>query len=112
VRQFRFRALVVFDSWARRTPDPGHELDPSSTHALMVHAWHAGQPSHGKYFPASISRDDGRPLQPGERQVVTITIADDEARLFLGPGRPFTVWGGGSGRGIISRQVFTSSGPS
>jgi hypothetical protein len=114
VRQFRFRALVTFDSWApaHRTRDPGRGRDLSVTHALMVHAWHADQPSSGKYFPAVISRDDGRPLVSGERQVVTITITDDQAPQFLAPGRPFTIWGGGSGRGVVSRRVFTDSGPS
>jgi hypothetical protein len=78
----------------------------------MIHAWHADQPSCGKYFPAVISRDDGQPLLPGQHQVVTITITDDEAPLFLAPGKPFTIWGGGSGRGVVSRRVFTNSGPS
>lgn len=114
MKQFRFRALITVDSWnpAPRGGDSGHGLDPSETHALMIHAWHADQPPRGKYFPAAISRDDGRPLLPRERQVVTITITDDEAPLFLAPGRPFTIWGGGSGRGVISRRVFTTSGPS
>jgi hypothetical protein len=113
VRQFRFRALVMLDSWApaARRQDP-RGLDPSATHALMIHAWHADQPSCGKSFPAGISRDDGQPLEPGERQVVTITVADDEAPLFLAPGRQFTIWGGGSGRGTVSRRLFTNSGPS
>jgi hypothetical protein len=112
VRQFRFRALVTLESWApARGRDP-RGLDPSATHALMIHAWHADQPSRTRSFPAAIARDDGRPLGSGEHQVVTITIADDEAPLFLAPGRRFTIWGGGSGRGVISRQVFTDSGPS
>jgi hypothetical protein len=107
VRQFRFRALITFDSGTT-----GHGLDPSGTHALMVHAWHLDQPSLGKYFPAVISRDDGQPLLSGQRQVVTITITDDEAPLFFAPGTPFAIWGGGSGRGVVSRRVFTNSGPS
>ena len=112
MRQFRFRALVMLDSWA---PSPGAEprgLDPGATHALMIHARHADQPSCSKYFPAAISRDDGQPLESGQRQVVTITITDDEAPLFLAPGRQFTIWGRGAGRGVITRRVFTSSGPS
>jgi hypothetical protein len=113
MRRFRFRALVMIESLAPGRPrrDSGG-LESSATHALMVHASRSGQPSSGKYFPATISRDDGQPLEPGERQVVTITIADDEADLFLAPGRPFRIWGGGSGRGIVSRRVFTDSGPS
>jgi hypothetical protein len=114
VRQFRFRALVTLDAWAsaRPGPDRGSGLDPSGTHALMVYAWRADQPPCGKYFPAAISRDDGQPLLPGQCQVVTITITDDEAPLFLAPGKPFTIWGGGSGHGVVSRRVFTNSGPS
>jgi hypothetical protein len=113
VRQFRFRALVTLDSWAPATRrEQSRGLDPSATHALMIHAWHAGQPSCSKSFPAGVSRDDGQPLEPGERQVVTITVTDDAAPLFLGPGRQFTIWGGGTGRGVISRRVFTDAGPS
>jgi hypothetical protein len=78
----------------------------------MIHTSGSGQPSCSKYFPATITRDDGQPLKPGERQVVTITVTDDEAGLFLAPGTPFTIWGGGYGRGIVSRRVFTNSSPS
>jgi hypothetical protein len=109
VRQFKFRALMTLDSWAK---DRRRGLDPSATHFLMVHVLHAGQPSSEKYFPAAITRDDGQPLQPGQSQVVTIAVTDDEAPLFLAPGQPFTIWGGGYGRGIVSRRVFTTSGPS
>lgn len=112
MRQFRFRALVTLESWAPARGQELRGLDPGATHALMIHARHADQPSRSKYFPAAIARDDGQPLEPGERQVVTITITDDEAPLFLAPGRQFTIWGGGSGRGVISRRVFTNSGPS
>ena len=113
MKQFRFRALVTLDSWspAGRKQD-SRELDPSATHALMIHAWHADLPSCSKSFPAAISRDDGLPLEPGAGQVVTIAVADDEVPLFLAPGRSFTIWGRGFGHGIISRRVFTSSGPS
>lgn len=112
MRQFRFRARVMLDSWAPAHGRDPRGLDPSATHALMIHAWHADQPSCTKSFTAAIARDDGQPLGSGERQVVTITIADDEAPLFLGPGRRFTIWGSGSGSGVISRRVFTDSGPS
>ena len=112
MRQFRFRALVMLDSWAPARGRHLHGLDPSATHALIIHAWRADRPARTKSVPAAIARDDGHPLGSGERQVVTITIADDEAPLFLAPGRRFTIWGGGSGRGVISRRVFTDSGPS
>ena len=113
MKQFRFRALVTLDSWS--PADRGQDscrLDPSAAHALMIHAWHADLPSCSRSFPAALSRDDGRPLAPGRGQVVTIAVADDEVPLFLAPGRSFTIWGGGSGHGVISRRVFTDSGPS
>jgi hypothetical protein len=109
VKQFRFRALVTVEVPARG--GPGRQY-PSGTRALMVHARRIGQPSCDKYFPASICRDDGLPLRPGQRAIVTITVTGDDAAEYLGSGQPFTLWGGGAGHGIISRQVFTASGPS
>jgi hypothetical protein len=109
MRQFRFRALVALDPPAPGTP--GTEY-PSGTHKLMVHARCISQPGCDRYFPAEISRDDEQPLQPGEQAVVTITVTDDDAPLYLAAGKPFTLWGTGNGHGIITRRVFTASGPS
>lgn len=109
VHKFSFRALVTLDSWDKACPP---WLDPSRTHDLMVHASHPSGPPGGKYLPAEITRDDGKPLRSGESQIVTITVTDDDAPLLLAPGEPFRLWGGASGSGIVSRRVFTASGPS
>jgi hypothetical protein len=109
VRQYRFRALVTLDPAAQGRPGGQY---PSGTHALMVHAWRIGQPSDDKYLPAVICQDEERPLREGEHTIVTITVTDDEAPGYLAPGQPFTIWGGSTGHGIISRRVFTNSGPS
>lgn len=108
MKRFRYRALIELDLSARA--DPGKEY-LSGTRVLMVHARRIGEPSADKYFSATISQDDQRPLHPGEHAVVTITVTDDDAPSYLGPGQPFTIWGAGTGRGIISRRVFTESGP-
>lgn len=107
--QFRFRALVSLDP-----PGQGRAAReyPSGTRKLMVHASRIGQPSFDKYFPAAISNDQERPMRPGDEAVVTITVSDDDALCYLAPGRPFTLWGSSTGHGVISRRVFTASGPS
>ena len=111
VSLFRYRALVTLDP-----PRPGQdETDaqfPSGTHKLMVHAWRAGKPPHDKYFAAEIWPDEDSPLRPGVRAIVTITVTDDDAPDYLGPGRMFSLWGGGTGRGIVSRRVFSNASPS
>jgi len=84
----------------------------SRTRELLVHARRIGQPSADRYFSAVICEDQGRPLRTGERAVVTITVVDDDAPAYLASGQPFTIWGSRAGRGIISRRVFTDSGPS
>jgi hypothetical protein len=109
MKQFMFRALVTLDQPAQ---DGAGRQYPSRTRGLMVHASRIGQPSCDKYFPALISRDDDRPLQSGEPTVVTITVADDDAPGYLRVGQTFTLWGGGTGHGIVSRQVFTAGSPS
>jgi hypothetical protein len=77
----------------------------------MVHAQRIGGPSGHKYFPATVVWDGQQPLQPGEHVVVTITVTDDDAPSYLAPGQPFTIWGEGTGRGIISRRLLTDPGP-
>jgi hypothetical protein len=109
MKRFRYRALIELDLSTRC--DPGREFS-SGTRALMVHARRIGQPTVDKYFPATISQIDQRPLHPGEHAVVTITVIDDDAPSYFGPGQPFAIWGADTGRGIISRRVFTDSGPS
>lgn len=109
MKRFRYRALVELDRPARCGPGRPY---PSGTRALMVHARRIGQPSVHKYFPAAIAQDDQQPLQPGEHVVVTIAVTDDDAPSCLAPGQPFVIWGDRTGHGIISRRVFTGSGPS
>ena len=107
MKQFRFRALVTLDPSAS-CPDRRH--DGPIRH--LVHAQRLDNPARGKYLPATILTDDGEPLQAGRRQVATIAVADDDALSYLAPGQPFTLWGRASGRGVISRRVFTDQGPS
>ena len=109
MRKFRFRALVTLDPSARGSP--GRQY-PSGTHALMVHARRIDQPHCHKYFPAAICQDEERPLRPGEHLIVTITVTGDDAPSYLAAGQSFTIWGGCSGHGIISRRAFTAAGPS
>ena len=106
--QYRFRAVLTLDAPlnSRRS---NYE---SGTRHLLVHAWRLDEPLLGKYLPAMILSDGGEPLEPGASQVATIAVTDDEALLYLAPGQPFTLWGTGAGRGIISRRVFTDQGPS
>jgi hypothetical protein len=111
VSLFRYRALIKLGP-----PRPGREADgsefPSGTHKLMVHAWRPGSPPTEKYFAAEFSREENAPLVAGESEIVTITIADDEAPSYLGPGREFAIWGPCVGTGVISRRVFSTSTPS
>lgn len=52
-------------------------------------------------------------MRPGDHVLVTITLTDAEAGRYFFPGRQFTMWDGHDiGRGVISRRVFASSGPS
>jgi len=78
----------------------------------MVRASHIGPPAMARYFAATMTWDGRQDLQPGERALVTITVADDEAPAYLDAGQSFRLWGAGSGRGIVTRQVFTDGTPS
>jgi hypothetical protein len=109
VKPFRFRAWVTLDPPTGR--HPGRQY-ASGTRSLMVHARRAGQPSFDRYFPARIARENGLPVRPGARTVVTITVTDDEAPAYFRPGQAFTLWGECGGHGVVSRRVFTDFGPS
>jgi hypothetical protein len=109
VRLFKFRALVDIDLADTSAPVRAYH---SGTRALTVHARRIGEPACDKYFPAMLTWDDQRDLLPGDHAVVTITVVDEEAPAYLDAGQPFTLWGGGSGHGVISRQVFTDGIPS
>lgn len=108
MRQFMFKALLVLDA-----PVDGRSARQyaTGTRKLMVHARCLGQPSYDKDFPAAITCDDDHELRPGRSEVVTVTVADDEAVAFFAPGQHFTIWGGAAGHGVVSRRAFTSSGP-
>jgi hypothetical protein len=109
LRSYRFRALVTLAAPAPEVPASHYAGGP---HGVMVHACPPGKPGCDRYFPAAVCRDDETPLRPGEHAVVTITLADDQAGGFFGPGQHFTVWAGGDvGHGVITRRVFTLSGP-
>jgi len=108
MKRFRYRALVELD---QPKLGPADRQYPSGTRALMVHAQRIDRPSGHKYFPATITQDNLQPLQAGDHAVVTITVTDDEAPSYLAPGQHFTIWGASTGHGIISRRVFTDSGP-
>jgi hypothetical protein len=92
--------------------DAGEEYF-SHTHELMLQAESADKPGFYRSFVAELCWDDEEtPLHPGDRHVVTVTLTDDEARMFFGPGRRFTLWSGAEvGHGTISRQVFSDYGP-
>ena len=109
MKQFKFRALVTLDPSA---PGRDGRQYPSGTHALMVHARQLDDLSHDKCFPTVIACDAEEPLQPGERMVVTVTVAGDDALQYLAAGQQFTLWGASGGHGVISRRVFTDGQPS
>lgn len=107
--QFRFRALVTLDGTAPATPGKQHQRDPGK---VVVYASHRALPDYCRYFPAVMSRDEARPLGPGDHAVVTITTTDAEAADFFAAGQHFTMWAGNDiGHGIVSRRVFAWSGP-
>ena len=106
MKLFKYRALVTLDPG--RT---GHDY-PSGTHSLVVHASRLDDRSRDKYFPAVIATDGELPLHEGERTVVTMTVADDDAPQFLAAGQAFTIWGETEGHGVVSRRVFTDGEPS
>jgi len=110
VRQLRFRALVTFDAITRDGPA---RRSRTGLCTLMVRASRPGQAGGGTSYPVVITRDDGRPLQPGEPAVVTITLICEQAEAPLGAGLRFGLWGDGHlGHGLILRQIFTAPGPS
>ena len=80
MRVFKFRALLTLDA-----PEAGQDARqyPSGTHALLIHVHHVGDRPCDKCLPAVISRDTGMPLLQGERSVVTLTVADDDALAYL-----------------------------
>jgi hypothetical protein len=109
MHQFRFRALIALDA-AAHGPGAGHYTSP--THALTLRAASLSTPAHHRLFRAEICWGDHHTLKPGDRAVVTITVADDDAEMFFAAGQRFTIWNGSEiGQGTISRQIFRGAGP-
>jgi hypothetical protein len=107
VHQFRFRALIALDAAA-----PGHGVGQyaSPTQALMLRAACLSLPAHHRLFPVEICWGDHHLLKPGDRAVVTINVADDDAEMFFAVGQRFTICNGSDiGYGTISRQIFATS---
>lgn len=105
-----FRALITLGAAAHDSP--GHDY-PSGTRAVMVRASGFTRPAHRKCFEALIERDDEPYLRHDDREVVTITVTDDQAEAFFAPGQHFTLWNGHDiGTGVVSRRVFTTGSPS
>jgi hypothetical protein len=109
VRLYRFRALVTVDPPEGSRPARAYH---SGTRNLMVHACHIGSPAGDRYFPVTMTWEEPGDLRSGDRAMVTITVTDTDAPAYLGAGQPFTLWGGGSGHGVITRQVYTDGAPS
>ena len=119
--QVRYRALIALDSVPAepdalsmpKTPKMRKRREyPNHTHALMVRAQCLSRPGYARCFPAELSWEDERPLYPGDRAEVTITMTDDEVAEFFGAGQRFSLWNGADiGHGTISRRVFTEYGP-
>ena len=115
MRRFRFRALITLDEAEPRPrlPGKGTREYPNHTRDLMVEARPLRGAGGTRHFPAELCWDSERPLHPGDRAEVTITVTDDEARAFFDAGQRFTIWSGGDvGHGVISRRVFTDNSPS
>jgi hypothetical protein len=107
VPQSRFRALITLDAAA-----PGRNIGryASPTREMMLRAACLSVPTQHRLFPAEVCWDDHHPLKPGDRAVVTIKVADDDAEMFFAAGQRFTIWDGSDiGHGTISRQIFTTS---
>lgn len=109
MKQYRFRAVITLEP---ASADGKRGRYESGTRHLLVHAWRLDEPLLGKFLPAMILCDSGQPLEGGKNQVATIAVTDDDALAYLAPGQPFTLWGQGTGHGVISRRIFTDQSPS
>ena len=108
-----FRALIALDAEA-----PGHGVGQyaSPTHSLMLRAARLSLPACHRLFRAEVCWDDHQLLKPGDRAVVTIEFADDDAEMYFAAGQRFTIWAdavvgrsvqpaGLAGSGVISQCV-------
>jgi hypothetical protein len=116
VAHIRFRALIILDP-ARAHPGtplhPATDVYANHTHTLMVRARCMRPPGEVRVFPAELHWDDDKPLHPGERAMVTITVEAENADGFFNAGHRFTLWSGDDvGRGVVSRRVIFEYAPS
>lgn len=81
---FRFTALVTLSATASEHDASDHFA--SGTHKLMVQVWRDGHPPHERHFPAELAWSQERELTPGDHALMTISIADPEARSDLRAG--------------------------
>ena len=109
MRLYMFRALVTLDAPTATGADRTYA---SGTRAFLVRASRIGQPARVKFFQAMVTWDEDTELRPGDRAIVTMTIADSDVQAYLDAGQRFSLWGGGFGHGVIARQVYTASAPS
>jgi hypothetical protein len=111
VRQYRLRAQVVPNPAAHESLVRGL---PGTTRPPATHSCCLIEPSHHRYFPAVIYRDEELPPRPGVHVVVTIALTDGEAETYFAPGQRFAIWSdavvgrtvcadGLVGYGVISR---------
>ena len=117
--QTRFRAIITLDQLGMQDVPTTRPFRPpegeyiNHTHHLVVRAPQLRDPALVRYFTAEISWDEEQPLHPGDHAKVTITLTDDEALEFLGPGQHIDLWSGACvGHGTISRRVFSEHVPS
>jgi hypothetical protein len=105
VGHYRFLAFLSVDPVAQGEPSRTYA---SGSHDLMIRCCRLDEPAVRRYFSASIYRDDGQALRPGDEGVLaTVEVLDDQATSFLGPGQHITLWNGREcGHGVISRRVF------
>ena len=112
MRLFRFRAVVTIR--LPGAPRSGRAYE-SGARNVTVHARHIGPPPGDRYFPAAMTWEEPQDLwsgDKGDKAVVTITVADEDALDYLAAGRPFTLCGSHSGHGVVTRQVYTDGSPS
>lgn len=108
-QQFVFRALIALDATG---PGRGPWYYSSPTCALKLRAAQLSPPTRDRLFPAEVRWTDQQPLRPGDRVVVTITVADDDAGMFFAAGQRFTLWDDRDiGHGTVSRQILTGPPP-
>lgn len=84
------------------------EVYLNHTRELVFRAESRDKPGSYRSFATELSWDDEVALHPGDRHVVTVTLTEDDADRFFGPGQRFTLWKGAEvGHGTITRPMFS-----